>query len=107
MQVFDHSRCRTYEVDFSENGRRTLRMRKHFDVFKLLLVIAHIISGESLMHLAVPFPENYLYLRLTGDITAQELIRQKYHAVGTQRFHYLDRIRGCAANVRLGLDRCR
>src|SRR6266496_504685 len=106
MQVLDHARRRTYEVNFSQNFRRTLWMRKHFYVFKLLLVIAHIISGESLMHLAVSFPENYLYLRLAGNITAQELIGQKYHAVGAQRFHYLDGIRRGAANIRLGLDRC-
>jgi len=59
-------------------------MRQHLDVLKLLLVMAHVFSGESLMHFAVSLPQNDFDLRLSGDITTQKLIRKKYYAIDAE-----------------------
>ena len=59
-------------------------MRQHLDILKLLRVVAHILSGESLMHFAVSLPQNDFNLRLSRDIAAQKLIRKKYHAIDAE-----------------------
>ena len=100
----DHPGRRAHVIGLRQHVRRTLGMRQDLDARIARAIVAQILSAETLVHLAVPLPQNDFHRRAAGDVPAQELVRQEDDPVRAERLHDLDRVGRGAADVRLGFD---
>src|SRR5262245_12975282 len=102
-----------HPVDHAGGGAGVIRLADHVgrafrvgdDLQRGIIraIAAQLLGGKTLVHLAGALPGDDLHAGMRGHVMREVAVGQEDHRVGAEALHHLDRVRGGAADVDLGL----